>query len=139
MEFLSLSRRRETSHRRRARRDGYFRRLLGLSLHRGSVVITIAVQEKSFVTCISMNSRGGFVRKVFFFFYPRILLSSNFWENKERKTPNFVCTSFAQYCKRNLGRIGAIAAINCTGAPNENIPQNHLNIALLNVFLVFKR
>ena len=38
-------------------------------------------------------------------FFGEIL--SNFWENKERKTP---CTSFAQYCKRNLGKIGAIAA-----------------------------
>ena len=26
-------------------------------------------------------------------------ISSNFRENKERKTPNFVCISFAQYCK----------------------------------------
>ena len=34
-------------------------------------------------------------------------ISSNFWENKERKTP---CISFAQYCKRNLGKTGAIAA-----------------------------
>ena len=25
-------------------------------------------------------------------------ISSNFRENKERKTPNFVCISFAQYC-----------------------------------------
>ena len=72
MEFLSQSRRRKTSQRRRARRNGCFRRPLGLSLHRGSVVTTIAVQEKNFVTCISMNSRRGFARKVFFFFYPFI-------------------------------------------------------------------
>ena len=26
-------------------------------------------------------------------------ISSNFRENKERKTPNFVCISFAKYCK----------------------------------------
>ena len=27
-------------------------------------------------------------------------ISSNFRENKERKTPNFVCISFARYCNR---------------------------------------
>ena len=26
-------------------------------------------------------------------------ISSNFRENKERKSPNFVCISFEQYCK----------------------------------------
>ena len=26
-------------------------------------------------------------------------ISSNFRDNKERKSPNFVCISFAQYCK----------------------------------------
>ena len=29
-------------------------------------------------------------------------ISSNFRENKERKTPNFVCLSFAQYCTSNF-------------------------------------
>ena len=29
-------------------------------------------------------------------------ISPNFRENKERKTPNFVCISFAQYCSTHL-------------------------------------
>ena len=29
-------------------------------------------------------------------------ISSNFRENKERKTPNFVCISFAQYCSLSI-------------------------------------
>ena len=37
-------------------------------------------------------------------------ISSNFRENKERKTPNFVCISFAQYCTSPFGSRSAVRA-----------------------------
>ena len=66
-------------------------------------------------------------------------ISSNFRENKERKTPNFVSISFAQCCmlsylskellifSKHLESLPVdFVFLTLTGAPNEDIVQNHL-------------
>jgi len=49
---------------------------------------------------------------------------SEFGESKRRLTKRFA----------SIEEMSAINISNISGAPNENIVQNHLNIALLNVF-----
>ena len=52
-------------------------------------------------------------------------ISSNFRENKERKTPNFVCISFAQYCTLKTDQNLTYIAL----FKKRNKPQNVLNIS----------